>query len=47
LSDLDLVALREQLYILDTEAGHLRTEPSSSSATGHLLSSRSAAKRPS
>lgn len=24
LSDLDLVALREQLYILDTEAGHLQ-----------------------
>jgi hypothetical protein len=24
LSDLDLVALREQLHILDTEAGHLQ-----------------------
>jgi hypothetical protein len=24
LPDLDLVALREQLYILDTEAGHLQ-----------------------
>ena len=24
LSDLDLVALREQLYILDSEAGHLQ-----------------------
>jgi hypothetical protein len=47
LSDLDLVALREQLYILDTEAGHLQElKDSRSNGTEYIFSNRPSAVQP-
>ncbi len=48
LSDLDLVALREQLYILDTEADHLQQlKDSRSDGAGFIFSNRPPVVQPS
>ena len=47
LSDLDLVALREQLYILDTEAGHLQElKDSRSDGAEFIFSNRPSVVQP-
>lgn len=47
LSDLDLVALREQLYILDTEAGHLQElKDSQSNGAEFIFSNRPSVVQP-